>query len=130
MCLLVSQGSHTRQAPQAISTVYHGRREASGSDHAKSKGAALPSLCAEHPSLLQPSSMPPLGLDRDGWLVSHTHPVEGKSTAPAFLASRVSLGRHKPAWSRECITLLQPELIERHPVRKKTDLGRNGYFDK
>lgn len=109
-------GSPTRQAPQAVSTVYHGRREASGSDHAKSKGAALPSLCTEHPSVLQPSSMPLLRLDGDSQLVSHTHPLEGTSTAPAFLVSHVSLGRHKPAWSTEQIAFLQPELIEMHPL--------------
>lgn len=91
--LLVSQGSRRRAAPQAISTVYHGRREASGSDRAQSEDAAWPSLGSEHPSLLQPSSTPLLGLDGDGQRVSQPRSLEGIGKAPAFLVSHVSLGR-------------------------------------
>lgn len=91
--LLVSQGSRRRAAPRAISTTNHGRREASGPDRAESDDAASPSPGAEHPSLLQPSSMPPLGLDGDGQRVSHPRSLEGTGKAPAFSASHVSSRR-------------------------------------
>lgn len=120
---------YRRKAPQAISTMCSSRREDSGSNWAKSEVAALPSLCAELTPLLPAAQLNAVA--GAGWWLGVAHPPLGRAQLlPSWRAMcvRLSLGRHRPAWSRQRVLSVQSDLTERHPIRKKNRSGEKSPF--